>query len=131
VDDPAPAPEYDVEDTAQVVLQYPDKMGVLFLTWAAHHRETRIRFVGDQGWIEWRDGWLEASTKGRHDRIDFTSQLDKASYADWFGGLFGSFARAMDAGGTDEASLADLTDVALILDAIYDAPERSGLGLTA
>ena len=123
--------DYDVEDTAQIVLQYPDKMGVLFLTWAGHHRETRIRFVGELGWLEWRGGILEASTEGSYDRLDFASQLDKASYADWFSGLFGAFARAMDAGGPDEASLDDLTQVALVLGAIYDAPDRSLLPMTA
>ncbi len=112
--------DYDVEDTAHVVLQFPDRLGVLFLTWAAHHRETRIRFVGERGSVEWRGGLLELVTDTGTERLDFSAQLDKASYASWFGGLFQSFADALERPGPDARLLADVAQVAGVLEAIYE-----------
>jgi predicted dehydrogenase len=120
--------EYDVEDTAQVVLQFADRLGVLFLTWAAHHRETRIRFVGDRGSIEWRGGLLELATDAATERLDFTSQLDKASYAGWFGALFQQFAGVLASKAPDAGLLADIAQVAGVLEAIY---ENSRVGAVA
>ncbi|HEV8382620.1 MAG TPA: Gfo/Idh/MocA family oxidoreductase, partial [Gemmatimonadales bacterium] len=42
---------YDVEDTAQILFTYPDRMATMFLTWAARRRETEIRFIGERGSI--------------------------------------------------------------------------------
>jgi predicted dehydrogenase len=112
--------EYDVEDTAHVVVQFPDRLGVLFLTWAAHHRETRIRFVGERGSIEWRGGLLELESNSESARLDFTRQLDKASYSSWFGDLFADFAEMLDRPGPEPEALADFTRVGTVLEAIYE-----------
>lgn len=111
--------DYDVEDTAQLVMRYPDRLAVLFLTWAAHHRETRIRFVGERGTISWEGGLLRLATGDRHESLDFSIQLDKASYRDWFADLFVDFVDRIDR--NDAAGpLADLQRVASILEAGYD-----------
>src|SRR3989449_7265015 len=49
---------YDVEDTAQLVFEYPDRMATMFLTWAARRRETEIRFSGERGRITGSGGIL-------------------------------------------------------------------------
>ena len=54
--------DYDVEDSAQVMLEYPGRLAKVFLTWAARQRENRIRFVGDEGMIEWVGGTLRNRT---------------------------------------------------------------------
>src|SRR2546427_8904633 len=55
--------DYDVEDTASVVLEYPDRVATLLLTWAAGRRETVVRFVGEAGVIGVAGG--EARRGGR------------------------------------------------------------------
>lgn len=112
--------EYDVEDTAALVLEYPDRAAVMFLTWAARHRENRIRFVGESGSIEWVDGELRLERDGRVERFDFARELDKASYWRWFACLFQDFIAAMD-GRDGEPSLQDIASVAGVLELAYEA----------
>ena len=110
--------DYDVEDTAHLVMRYPDRLAVLFLTWAAHHRETRIRFVGDRGTISWAGGRLLLAADGAVESLDFTAQLDKASYRHWFADLFTDFAHRLDTGDGD-GPLEDIERVATVLEAGY------------
>jgi predicted dehydrogenase len=115
--------DYDVEDTAEVVLEYPDRVATIFLTWAARHRETRVRFTGERGTIEWIGGLLRLDAAGRTETIDMSAELDKAMYPAWFAELFRSFADALDLGGTVPQPLADIGQVATLLDAAYRAAE--------
>lgn len=110
--------EYQVEDTAQLLLTYPDRLAVVFLTWAARHRETRIRFVGTEGTISWEDGLLRLALPSGGESLDFSAALDKASYAHWFSDLFETFVAALDRGeGSD--FLRDIEQVAALLDEAY------------
>jgi len=109
---------YDVEDTAQVLLDFDGRIGVLLLTWAGDRRETRIRFTGSDGSIEWSNGMLRLS--GRHGVLekDFTVELEKSSYYRWFASLFHEFADRVERG--DAApSLEDIARVTQILEAAY------------
>jgi predicted dehydrogenase len=114
---------YDVEDTAEIVLEYPDRVATVFLTWAARHRENRVRFIGERGTVEWIGGLLRLDAADRTDTIDMTAELDKRTYPAWFAALFRSFADALDVGGTAEGPLADIERVASVLDAAYRAAE--------
>jgi predicted dehydrogenase len=117
--------DYEVEDTAQVTLEYPGRLATIFLTWAATHRENRVRFIGDRGLIDWQGGILTLERTGvPPESHDFTAQLDKRTYASWFAALFSSFADALDHGSAP-ATLDDITRVATILEAAYTAA-RSG-----
>jgi predicted dehydrogenase len=113
--------EYGVEDTAQVILEFPDRLATMMLTWAAPHRENRVRFIGDRGTIDWQGGVLTLE-RAPHQRetLDFSAQLDKRSYAGWFAALFGTFADALDRGTAPEA-LDEIDRVARVLEAAYDA----------
>ena len=117
--------EYDVEDTASLLLEYPERVVSMFLTWAARHRENRIRFVGETGSIEWLGGELRLESQGQVKRLDFTRELDKASYWSWFAGLFAEFVAAMDAG-AGEAQLQDITAVASVLELAYESSNAGG-----
>jgi len=119
---------YDVEDTAQLLFEYPDRLGRMFLTWAAHHRENRIRFIGDSGTIEWRGGQLILDRGGEVDSVDRSAELEKAAYAGWFGGLFASFADAIDAGDL-ATGLADIALVAGVLEEAYACRDATALRL--
>jgi predicted dehydrogenase len=120
---------YGVEDTAQLVLEFPDRLATLLLTWAAGHRENRVRFIGERGTIDWQGGLLRLERDGRPaESHDFTMQLDKRSYPGWFAALFADFADALDHGASPEA-LDDIARVARVLQAAYDAA-RTGARVT-
>jgi predicted dehydrogenase len=104
----------------QLSLEYPDRMATLFLTWAATHRENRVRFIGEHGIIDWQGGILRLEHGDTVETHDFTVQLDKQSYAGWFAALFGAFADAIDRGAAPEA-LADVAQVAAVLEAAFAA----------
>jgi len=109
---------YDVEDTAELIIDFGDRMARLFLTWAGAARENRIRFVGDQGQVEWRGGTLRLENGAGTQSLDFTAQLDKRSYTGWFVELFRDFGRAVDA--ADGAGLLqDVRQVAEVLSLGY------------
>jgi predicted dehydrogenase len=112
--------EYDVEDTAQLLFEYPDRMATMLLTWAARRRENEIRFIGERGSITWSGGLLTLERDGHVESFDHTAELDKASYAKWFAGLFQDFAVAMDSGDCTR-HVADIAQVAAVLEAAYDA----------
>jgi predicted dehydrogenase len=117
--------DYDVEDSAHLLFEYPERLGVMFLTWAARHRENRVRFVGDAGSIDWTGGVLRLERNGETQSFDFTSQLDKSAYPSWFGKLFGAFADAMDREEL-EPPLIDIHNVAAVLEGAYEAA-RTGV----
>jgi predicted dehydrogenase len=120
--------DYDVEDSAHLLFEYPDRLGMMFLTWGARHRENRVRFVGERGMIEWVGGVLRLERDGDVTTFDYTRELDKASYAGWFSELFRAFADALDS--QDQASgLHDIANVAAVLEAAYDSA-RSGCRTT-
>lgn len=114
---------YNVEDTAEIVLLYPDRVAIVFLTWAARDRENRVRFIGDCGTIEWIRGVLRLEAADRTETIDMSAELEKRMYPGWFGELFRSFADALDLGGTADEPLADIARVADVLEASYRAAE--------
>lgn len=111
---------YDVEDTAQLLFSYPDRMATMFLTWAARRRETEVRFIGERGSITWSGGMLTLERDGRTESFDHTVDLDKASYSKWFAGLFHDFAATLDSGDSARP-MADIAQVAAVLEASYAA----------
>ena len=111
---------YDVEDTAQLLFSYPDRMATMFLTWAARRRETEIRFTGERGSITWTGGMLTLERDGHSESFDHTIDLDKASYSKWFAGLFHDFATTLDSGDSARP-MADIAQVAAVLEASYAA----------
>ena len=111
---------YDVEDTAQLLFEYPDRMATMFLTWAARRRETEIRFIGERGSITWSGGMLTLERDGDVESFDHTTDLDKASYSKWFAGLFRDFADTLDTGDSARP-IADIAQVAAVLEASYAA----------
>jgi len=114
---------YDVEDTAQLLLEYPgDRIATIFVTWAGTARENVIRFVGDRGTIGWVGGALTLDADDGQERVDFTAALDKAAYKDWFAQLFGAFADAVERGDA-EPWLREIGAVADVLERAYAAAE--------
>lgn len=109
---------YEVEDTASVLLEYPNRLARLFLTWAGRSRENHIRFIGTTGSIAWEGGELRLERDGRIERTDFSRELDKASYWRWFACLFQEFVAAMDRDAREDPLL-DIAQVAAVLEQAY------------
>jgi predicted dehydrogenase len=121
--------DYDVEDTAQLLFEYPDRLAVMFLTWAARTRETEIRFIGDRGSIRWSGGTLtlELGGGGQSESFDYSAELDKASYSKWFAGLFQEFAATLDSG-DGARHLDDIAQVAAVLESAYAGSGKPPVG---
>ena len=120
--------EYDVEDTAHLLLEFDGggggagrRLATMLVTWAATRRENRVRFVGEKGTIEWAGTHLRLDAEGRREAVDFTAALDKKVYKEWFAALFARFTDAMDRG-RDESALDEIAQVAAILEHAYHAP---------
>jgi predicted dehydrogenase len=110
---------YDVEDTAHLLMDYGQRTATLTLTWAGQERENRIRFIGDEGMVEWVGGLLRLVRRdGRVETTDFSGQLQKSEYAGWMSRILGAFADAMDRG-ESEASLSEIEQVATLVEAAY------------
>jgi len=116
---------YDVEDTAALRFEYPDRFATMFFTWAGRTRENRIRFVGDSGMIEWVDGELRLERDGAVERLDFAAELEKTAYHRWFACLFETFVATLDAGDAGARFLDDIGRVASVVEHAY-AAARSG-----
>ena len=116
---------YDVEDTAALRFEYPDRLATMFFTWAGRARENRIRFVGDAGMIEWVDGELRLERGGAVERLDFAAELEKTAYQRWFACLFETFVAALDTGDAGTRFLDDIGRVASVVEHAY-AAARSG-----
>jgi len=120
--------EYEVEDTASLHFEYPNRLATMFFTWAARARDNRIRFIGDDGTIEWAGGELRLERGGAVERHDCSAELEKSAYHRWFAGLFESFVAALDradAGAAAEPHLDDIRRVASVVEHAYEAA-RSG-----
>ena len=116
---------YDVEDTAALRFEYPDRFATMFFTWAGRTRENRIRFVGDSGMIEWVDGELRLERDGAVERLDFAAELEKTAYHRWFACLFETFVATLDSGDAGTRFLDDIGRVASVVEHAY-AAARSG-----
>jgi predicted dehydrogenase len=112
--------EYDVEDTAHLLLDFGGKLAVLLLSWAADRRENRIRFTGTDGSIEWSGGVLRLAGKHGPLERDFSAELEKASYFRWFASLFHDFADRIERQDTT-GPLEDIARVTQVLEAAYGA----------
>jgi len=115
---------YEVEDTAWLHFEYPERLVTMFFTWAARQRENRIRFVGEHGAIEWVGGELRLEREGTLERHDFSAELDKAAYHRWFACLFESFIASLDQADPVRAAapyLDDIRRVAAVVEHAYQA----------
>ncbi|HEX5385768.1 MAG TPA: Gfo/Idh/MocA family oxidoreductase [Gemmatimonadales bacterium] len=117
--------DYDVEDSAHLLLEYPERLARIFLTWGGPRREAKVRFVGELGTIEWVGGILMLERGGITECFDYSAELDKTAYARWYADLFSDFAAALDGGTT--APLDDITAVADVLDAAYRSAASGGV----
>src|SRR5207247_3406665 len=121
---------YEVEDTASLRFDYPGRLVTMFFTWAARARENRIRFVGDEGAIEWTGGELRLERAGAVERLDYSAELEKTAYQRWFAGLFEGFVASLDRSDPGAAAgpfLEDIRRVASVVEHEYIAVRNGAL----
>src|SRR5947209_6983636 len=121
---------YDVEDTAALRFEYPDRLATMFFTWAGRARENRIRFVGDAGMIEWVDGELRLERGGAVERLDFAAELEKTAYRRWFACLFEAFVAALDRADAIAATGPFVEDIRRVAGVVEDAYAAARTGRT-
>jgi predicted dehydrogenase len=115
---------YDVEDSAQLLLGYRDRLVKIFLTWAARKRENRIRFIGERGTITWEGGILSLERDSGTKTFDYSAELLKTSYWRWFARLFVEFADAIEQG-EGARTMEDIQQVATVLESAYGSTSRT------
>ena len=114
---------YEVEDTAHVLLRYPDRAVTFFLTWADQTRATSIRFTGERGLIEWTEGVLCLDCDTAHERLDLARELAKSAYPSWFARLFRRFAAAIERHELT-VGLREINEVGAVLEESYASAAR-------
>ncbi len=118
----------EVEDTAEIEVEFPGASGRLFLTWAAERRANTGRVVGEQGEIEIADDRLILSVHRREKVVyTFSEPLSAASYhPQWFESMLDDFRKEVRDPLVRGANLREaLTCVALVL-ATYRSHRSEG-----
>jgi predicted dehydrogenase len=104
-----------VEDTATVVLTFPESSAEILLTWAADERRNWAEVRGTAGTLELRDDTLVLTRGGATERWPCPPALSNGSaHPDWFAPVAGRFVADIAAGegraNLDEASLCVLLE---------------------
>ncbi|MDD5559140.1 Gfo/Idh/MocA family oxidoreductase [Candidatus Methylomirabilis sp.] len=87
-------PEWPVEDTATVQLNFPEAVADIFLTWAASSRDNSAVIEGTRGVIRLEDGALILQSEGGEQRWTFEQPLSQGSHhPDWFSHVRNDFLR--------------------------------------
>jgi uncharacterized protein (TIRG00374 family) len=115
---------YQVEDTALVILDYGDALAQVNLTWAAHRREIRFRFVGDRGELVGDDRRLKVHADPAEE-ITFAEGLSKdSSHSEWYATLFHDFAERVRTGDAGSGALDEALHVTRLIAKAYESSER-------
>ncbi len=88
--------DYKVEDTALIVLGYPNRLVQINLTWAADHHENCVRLIGTKGNIELRGDKI-ALQRG-DDRCEWVidGASSKTAHPQYYGRLFREFVHQIE-----------------------------------
>ena len=115
---------YDVEDSAFVVLDYGDRLAHVRLTWAAHRREIRFRFVGEQGELVGDDRRVTVVVGKTTEEVSFDDGMSKdSSHSDWFAPLFRDFVERVRRGDTSCEPLDEAVAVTRLVTRAYESSD--------
>jgi predicted dehydrogenase len=84
-------PEYTVEDTALVTLEYPSLLMQVNLTWAAGQRANSVAIAGTKGNLLYDGSRMTLSTAAGTEEIPMPDVSDKNQYIAWYETLFREF----------------------------------------
>lgn len=120
--------DYEVEDTACVVLDFGRTLASIRLTWAARRREIRFRFSGEHGELVGDDQRIFLLTEHGDEEIHFSDGMSKDSaHSGWYSPLLRRFTERVR---TREAGTEPLEEALMVTRLIARAYESSTEGRT-
>jgi predicted dehydrogenase len=117
-------PEYHVEDTAVVMLDYADKLVQINLTWAASQRANSILIAGTEGSLSYDGAKLLLTTAAGTKDIPMPNIADKSQYIKWYASLFKEFYRRVQEKNFSKDLLLEAVKVMELLDLSYNSTRK-------
>ena len=117
-------PEYSVEDTAVVMLDYEDKLVQINLTWAASQRANSILVAGTQGSLSYDGTKLLKTTAAGTQEIPMPDISDKNQYIKWYASLFREFTRRVKEKNYSKDLMNEAVKVMELLDLSYNSTKK-------
>lgn len=119
--------QYEVDDTATVMLRFPHALVRLNLTWAARARYSGHRYFGEHGEVRCLDDRVELTGACGTRTIDFAAGLSHGSaHAEWFSPLLLEFAERVERGDYRLDRLDEAVAVATCITLAYRSAELGG-----
>ncbi len=113
--------DYQVEDTASVLLEHDGGMAEVTLTWAAGRREICFRLVGDKGEISGDEHEVRV-WDGTGETVVLAGGLSEgSSHSDWYAPVFADFLDQVRGGARDRDGLDEAVYVARVISSAYDS----------
>lgn len=124
--------QYDVEDSAFVVLDFGDRLAEVRLTWAARRRAIRFQFVGSDGELTGDDEQLTLHADTT-ETISFADGMSRnSSHSEWYRPLLSDFIGRVRRGDASDGPLAEALYVARVIARAYESSiEKRARPLTA
>jgi predicted dehydrogenase len=120
-------PEWPVEDTATVQLNFPEAVADIFLTWAASSRDNSAVIEGTRGAIRIEDGALILKSEGGEQSWKFEQPLSQGSHhPDWFSHVRDDFLREISDAERSGENLATASLCAQLLHLAKESHTRGG-----
>lgn len=125
-------PEWPVEDTATVRLNFPEAVADIFLTWAASSRSNSAVIDGTSGTIRVDDDILLLTGETGEQRWKFEPPLSQGSHhPDWFSRVRDDFLREISGEAQDGKNLAEASLCAQLLHLAKESDGQGGKALAA
>jgi predicted dehydrogenase len=120
-------PEWPVEDTATVQLNFPEAVADIFLTWAASSRDNSAVIEGTRGTIRIEDGTLILKSEGGEQSWTFEQPLSQGSHhPNWFSHVRDDFLREISDAERSGENLATASLCAQLLHLAKESHTRGG-----
>ncbi|HEV7498756.1 MAG TPA: lysylphosphatidylglycerol synthase domain-containing protein, partial [Vicinamibacteria bacterium] len=110
---------YGVEDTAFILLECADAVAEVTLTWAAHRRENRFRFVGENGEITGDEDEVRLWTPSEQTAVHPGGLSADSSHSDWYAPLFTDFLRQVRDKAPAREDVQEAVYVARVIECAY------------
>lgn len=115
--------QYGVEDTAFILLEGANAVAEVTLTWAAHRRENRFRFVGENGEITGDENEVRLWTPSEQTAVHPGGLSADSSHSDWYAPLFADFVRQVRDGAPDPQEVQEAVYVARVIECAYSSSD--------
>jgi predicted dehydrogenase len=113
--------DYGVEDTALALLEFGAAVAQIRLTWAAHQREIRFRYVGEDGEIHGDEKSIVLHGATREE-IAFEDGLSRnSSHSEWYVPLFRDFVLRLGGHDRDVRGVEEALDAVRFVTRAYEA----------